>query len=155
MIAGAKYRHTNLVALDWRSLARFYAQVFGCELAPPERDLAGAAFERGTAIAGARAWGVHLRLPGGGEDGPTLEIFQYEPPALHAPSAVNQPGFAHIAFQVDSVASAQAEVIAAGGAAVGEVVTTTIATGEEITWCYVRDPEGNIIELQSTRETSG
>jgi hypothetical protein len=40
-------------------------------------------------------------------------------------------------------------VLAAGGSAVGAIVTTTIATGERITWCYVTDPEDNIIELQS------
>jgi predicted enzyme related to lactoylglutathione lyase len=26
----AKYVHTNLVAEDWRGLARFYQEVFGC-----------------------------------------------------------------------------------------------------------------------------
>jgi hypothetical protein len=28
-------------------------------------------------------------------------------------------------------------------------VTLTTATGARVTWCYVTDPEGNIIELQS------
>jgi catechol-2,3-dioxygenase len=32
---------------------------------------------------------------------------------------------------------------------VGEVVTLTTAAGRRVTWCYVTDPEGNIIELQS------
>jgi glyoxylase I family protein len=31
----------------------------------------------------------------------------------------------------------------------GEIVTLTVATGAKVTWCYVTDPEGNIIELQS------
>jgi len=35
----AKYKHTNIVANDWRSLAKFYEDVFGCEFVPPERDL--------------------------------------------------------------------------------------------------------------------
>ena len=38
MITGARYVHTNLIARDWRELARFYVEVFGCELVPPERD---------------------------------------------------------------------------------------------------------------------
>jgi len=29
------------------------------------------------------------------------------------------------------------------------VVTLTIATGAKVTWCYLSDPEGNLIELQS------
>ncbi len=32
---------------------------------------------------------------------------------------------------------------------IGEIVTLTTATGARVTWCYVTDPEGNIIELQS------
>jgi hypothetical protein len=36
------------------------------------------------------------------------------------------------------------------GLAVGEIVTVTTANGTQITWCYVTDPEGNIIELQAT-----
>jgi catechol 2,3-dioxygenase-like lactoylglutathione lyase family enzyme len=62
---------------------------------------------------------------------------------------VNRPGFAHLAFEVDSVVDARRHVLAAGGRAVGEVVTLTTATGARVTWCYVTDPEGNIIELQS------
>ena len=47
------------------------------------------------------------------------------------------------------VAAARAEVLAAGGKPVGEVVTLQIASGAKVTWCYVTDPEGNVIELQA------
>jgi catechol 2,3-dioxygenase-like lactoylglutathione lyase family enzyme len=149
MINNAKYLHTNLIARDWRRLARFYVDVFGCQVVPPERDLSGADFERGVGLSDARANGAHLRLPGGGDDGPTLEIFQYSDPAPDIVRQVHRPGYAHIAFAVTSVNDARAQVLAAAGTAVGEVVTTTIATGKRINWCYVTDPEGNIIELQS------
>ena len=49
----------------------------------------------------------------------------------------------------DSVRDAHDEVLARGGSALGEIVTLTTATGARVTWCYVRDPEGNIIELQA------
>ena len=42
--------------------------------------------------------GIHLRLPGGGPNGPTLEIFQYEPSLGGLPTAANRPGFGNIAF---------------------------------------------------------
>ena len=29
LIAGAKYGHTDLIAKDWRALARFYEEQFG------------------------------------------------------------------------------------------------------------------------------
>lgn len=149
MIAGAKYGHTNLIARDWKRLARFYEELFGCVPVPPERDYAGRDLERGTGVPGALLRGVHLRLPGHGPDGPTLEIYTYDPLADGAPPAVNRPGFGHIAFAVADVPSACEAVLAAGGRAVGEVVTLTTATGARVTWVYVTDPEGNVVELQS------
>lgn len=65
------------------------------------------------------------------------------------PTAVNRPGFGHIAFAVDNVAAAQEAVLAAGGGRVGDVVTLQTSDGKRVTWCYVADPEGNVVELQS------
>jgi len=149
MIRGSRYAHTNLVARDWHRLATFYRELFGCELVPPERSYSGAALEAGTGVPGATVAGVHLRLPGHGPGGPTLEIYTYSRPVDAAPHQVNQPGFAHLAFEVDSVADARAQVLAAGGRAVGEIVVLAPAPGSRVTWCYVTDPEGNVIELQS------
>lgn len=145
----ARYAHTNLIARDWQALARFYQDVFGCLPVPPERDLRGPALEAGTSLPGAHLRGVHLRLPGYGDSGPTLEIFSYDAMPEHLPPAVNRPGLAHLAFAVGDVAAARAAVLAAGGRPVGEVVTTGVATGACVTWCYVTDPEGNVIELQA------
>lgn len=145
----AKYMHTNLIAGDWRALAGFYQQVFGCVPVPPERDFQGELLEAGTGIPGAHLRGAHLRLPGWGEAGPTLEIFSYEPQESRLPTAVNRPGFGHIAFSVEDVAAAREAVLQAGGRPVGEVVTLQVATGARVTWCYVTDPEGNVIELQA------
>lgn len=146
---GARYVHTNLIAGDWRALAGFYRQVFGCVPVPPERHFKGELLEAGTRIAGAALEGVHLRLPGYGDDGPTLEIFNYNILKDRPPTAVNRPGFGHIAFAVDDVGAARAGVLAAGGRAVGEVVTLEVSANASVTWCYVADPEGNVIELQS------
>jgi catechol 2,3-dioxygenase-like lactoylglutathione lyase family enzyme len=149
MIDGARYVHTNLIARDWRRLATFYTDVFGCVLVPPERNYSGPVLEAGSGVPDSSLQGVHLRLPGNGPDGPTLEIFTYsklEPGPL---PAVNRPGFGHLAFQVPSVVEASARVIQGGGARVGEIVTLTTATAARVTWCYVTDPEGNILELQS------
>jgi predicted enzyme related to lactoylglutathione lyase len=149
MIAGARYGHTNLIAADWRALSRFYQEQFGCVPVPPERDFAGPDLERGTGVPGARLRGEHLRLPGHGPDGPTLEIFHYDILEERPEVAVNRPGFGHLAFVVDDVPAACEAVIAAGGKAVGEVVTLTNAIGKRLTWVYVTDPEGNVLELQS------
>lgn len=150
MIEGARYVHTNLVARDWRTLAAFYQSVFGCALVPPERGYAGAALEAGTGLAGAALTGVHLSLTGQGEAGSTLEIYTYSRLADGPAAVVNRPGLGHLAFEVHSVEEARRrQVPAAGGAPVGEIVTLTTATGARVTWCYVTDPEGNILELQA------
>ena len=144
----ARYRHTNIVAEDWRKLADFYEQVLGCRPLPPERASSGQWVERVTGVPGAEVCGIHLRLPGFGDDGPTLEIFQYNNAKDRPASAVNRPGFAHMAFEVDDVEAARDDVLAAGGGCVGDVVTTEITNAGTITLVYMTDPEGNIIEFQ-------
>jgi len=143
-----KFAHINIVARDWESLARFYKRVFGCITVPPERNLSGTWLEDATGIHEAEIRGVHLRLPGYGEGGPTLEIFQYNTQMERQDTATNRPGLAHIAFRVEDVHAARDAVIAAGGGAVGELVSTNIPGVGRITFVYATDPEGNIIELQ-------
>ncbi len=145
----AKYVHTNLIARDWRRLAQFYEQVFGCMPVPPERDLAGPWLEEATGVPGAHIRGVHLRLPGYGDAGPTLEVFAYDGPQERPANEVSRPGFAHIAFLVDDVEAAREVVLAAGGGTVGKVVTLEVPGAGRVTFVYLTDPEGNIIELQS------
>lgn len=143
-----RFVHVNLVARDWRRLARFYQDVLGCVPVPPERDLAGEWLEAATGVAGARLHGAHLRLPGAGPDAPTLEIFEYDDPAPGPAPAVNRPGWGHLAFAVDDVAAMRAAVLDGGGAAVGEVVSLPVPGAGTVTFAYVTDPEGNIVELQ-------
>ncbi len=144
----ATYVHTNIVARDWKALAGFYERVFGCEPVPPERALSGGWLEAATGVGGAQIRGIHLRLPGHGTGGPTLEIFQYEPQAGGLEPAINRPGLAHIAFAVDDVEQARNDVLASGGWGVGHMVSHEIAGVGTITFAYVSDPEGNIVELQ-------
>ena len=144
----ARFVHTNLIAHDWRRLVRFYQQVFGCTPVPPERELKGEWLEAATGVPGAQIQGVHLRLPGHGQAGPTLEIFAYRPHMERPATAVNRPGFAHIAFAVDDVEAAREAVLAAGGGAVGPVVSVPVPGAGTVTFVYATDPEGNVVELQ-------
>ena len=144
----ARYAHTNVVAHDWRRLARFYEEVFGCVFLPPERSAHGAWADEVTGIPDVHVRGGHMRLPGWGDAGPTLEIFEYDKPSDGPAPAINRPGLAHLAFQVEDVSAAREAVHRAGGRDYGKVVTTRIAGAGTITLVYVTDPEGNVIELQ-------
>ena len=144
----ARFVHTNIVAHDWKRLADFYERVFGCIRVPPERHITGRWIEAATGVPDAEIHGVHLRLPGYGEQGPTLEVFQYNRQETGPQPSINRPGLTHIAFAVDDVEAAQDAVVAAGGRSVGDMVTLEVAGAGKVTVVYVTDPEGNIIELQ-------
>ena len=144
----AKYVHTNLIARDWKRLVQFYSEVFGCQPKGPERDLSGRWLDSVNAVPRAHLRGVHLRLPGYGDDGPTLEIFNYDQLIECDLPAANRCGFGHIAFAVDDVDQALQAVIAAGGSAVGKVAMTEVDGVGVLRVVYARDPEGNIVELQ-------
>jgi predicted enzyme related to lactoylglutathione lyase len=144
----AKYVHTNLIARDWKRLVQFYSEVFGCQPKGPERDLSGSWLDSVNAVPNAHLRGVHLRLPGYGDDGPTLEIFSYDQLMERGLPAASQCGFAHIAFAVDDVDQALQAVIVAGGSAVGQIAMTQVNGVGTLRVVYARDPEGNIVELQ-------
>jgi predicted enzyme related to lactoylglutathione lyase len=146
-----RFVHTNIVARDWERLAEFYVRVFSCIPVPPERRLSGRWLERATGIPGAKIRGTHLKLPGHGNEGPTLEIFQYYIGGKGSNRSVNSPGFAHIAFYVDDIEAVREAILEAGGSAVGELVRTVVPSVGEIEFAYMRDPEGNVIEIQHIR----
>jgi len=143
-----KYVHTNIIARDWRKLADFYIKVFGCKEVDAKRDLKGKWIDEGTGIDDVHIEGVHLRLPGSGDDGPTLEIFQYNKSISQESKKINREGLVHIAFQVDDVGKTLNAVVEAGGGKLSEIIHHNIPNIGTITFVYVKDPEGNFIELQ-------
>ena len=147
----SRYVHTNIVAKDAEKLIAFYKSVLGLQSIGEMRDLRGEWLDRLTGLQGAHITGEHLLLPGYGDSHPTLEIFQYDAEMNEIPHEINRPGIAHLAFAVDDVDAALAKVLEAGGGAVGEKIISAYPDGRELTAVYARDPEGNILELQSWR----
>ena len=143
-----KYVHANIVAKNWRKLADFYIKVFGCTIVPPIRYYTGKELDSAVKINQTTLRGIHLRLPGYNKSGPTLEIFSYKPSLKNQNRKVNTPGITHLAFEVNDVRKQYKRVIANSGKKVGEIITLKRSDGMKVTWCYVKDPEGNMIELQ-------
>ena len=143
-----RYVHTNIVAKDWRRLARFYMDVFGCKPKPPERNLEGSWLDALTGLESAHIQGIHLLLPMASENEATLEIFQYSSNIENPEKAINMEGFGHIAFAVEDVEKCLQEVLANGGSTVGSTVKENIPGVGELHVVYARDPEGNIVEIQ-------
>ena len=144
-----RFAHTNLIAHDAQRLVRFYCDVFGCSVVPPERDLRGPWLEAATGVERAHLRGAHLRLPGHGERGPTLEIFTYDETLAQPTPVANRAGFGHIAFEVDDVGRQLDALVRAGGSRLGEIVSIDVKGAGTVRFTYARDPEGNILELQS------
>ena len=65
---------------------------------------------------------------------------------------VNEPGFAHLSFETDDINAALAATIDAGGAPLGEV-TDFGSDDSPFLIVYLRDPEGNILELEQPKKT--
>lgn len=147
MAIQARYAHTNLTTSDWRRLVRFYCEVFGCVPVPPERDYTGAFIDGLTGLENAHLTGMHVRLPGFGDGGPTLEIFCYDEMRPAPSPVVNEPGFGHLAFTVEDVEAALKAVIGGGGSAVGQLSTAEVPGVGRLRAVYARDPDGNILEL--------
>ncbi|MTJ91951.1 MAG: VOC family protein [Desulfovibrio sp.] len=149
-----RYVHTNIIARDTARLTAFYKETLGCKSIGQTRDLRGPWLDRLTGLPHAHITGEHLLLPGYDATHPTLEIFSYDSLRNTLPPEVNLPGLAHIAFEVDDVQDTLAAILAAGGGQVGEVVTAAYPNNMEAMFVYARDPEGNIIELQSWRQVA-
>ncbi|MEL6627732.1 MAG: VOC family protein [Bacteroidota bacterium] len=147
-----RYAHTNIISNDWKKLSDFYVKVFDCQIVPPIRNQSGDWLSRGTGVENAALEGVHLLLPGHGENGPTLEIYQYGEIESQDPISPNQRGFGHLAFEVDDVEKTLYEIEANGGIKQGEITSRWVEGVGEITFVYVRDPEGNLIELQNWKK---
>ena len=143
-----RYAHVNIIAKDWKRLMDFYIEVFDCEPVSSERDHRGPHTDALTAMEDVRVVGQHLRVPGHGKNGPTIEIFTFSEQMRSLKPAINRPGFAHIAFEVDDFEGARTQVKKWGGDDYGEKVTIDIPGAGKLTLIYMTDPEGNIVELQ-------
>jgi predicted enzyme related to lactoylglutathione lyase len=143
-----RFAHTNIAARDWKKLADFYINVFECKIKLPQRDLSGEWLDKAIGIKNARQMGVHLLLPGY-KNPPTLEIFSYEEFVDTVPMMANQIGFTHIAFEVDDVDAIFEKVLKYGGTALGEIIENEVEGVGILRFTYLRDIEGNIIEIQS------
>ena len=149
-----RYVHTNIIARDVARLIAFYTTALRCTRMGQTRDLRGPWLDGLTNLPDAHIVGEHLLLPSYADEHPTLEIFSYDSLRDALPPEVNRPGFAHIAFEVDDVEKTLAEILAAGGGQVGKTVAAAYPNGLEAVFVYARDPEGNIIELQSWRKAN-
>ncbi|MDO4941864.1 MAG: VOC family protein [Lachnospiraceae bacterium] len=149
----SKLLHVNMNAKDWKKLAAFYEEVFGCVQAPPAKEITGDYAAELTGLQGAEIHGMTMIFPDD-PNGAQLEIFQYNIQDDSASGAINMTGLGHIAVDVEDIEETTKKLLAAGGAYVGRQIHRTYVDKPDLFIHYVRDCEGNIIELMQRKAES-
>lgn len=129
--------HVGTTVRDLDRAVEFYCDVFDLSVIA-EFEVAGEAFETGVDIAGARARFAHLDA-----GSIRLELVEYTPTGDRSGTPqLNEQGAIHLGLEVDDLDAFYADLSA-------DVETLsppqTTETGTRI--LFVRDPEGNLIEL--------
>ena len=133
--------HVGIVVDDLAAAIEFFVQL-GLEL-EGEASVEGPLVDRIVGLEGVRSEFAFVQTPDGHG---RLELIKFHsPPAQgdnrHAPA--NAPGIRHVTFAVDDVDAAVAGLRARGTELVGELVRYE----DSYRLCYVRGPEGIIVEL--------
>jgi catechol 2,3-dioxygenase-like lactoylglutathione lyase family enzyme len=133
--------HVGIVVEDLAAATGFFVEL-GLEL-QGEMTVEGRSVDRIVGLDGVRSDVAFLRTPDGHGQ---LELIRFHsPPAQrgdrHAPA--NTTGLRHITFAVDDVNDVLARLQARGAELVGELENY----GDSYWLCYVRGPEGIIVEL--------
>ncbi|HEY6761486.1 MAG TPA: VOC family protein [Baekduia sp.] len=133
--------HVGIVVDDLAAATAFFVAL-GLELRG-EGSVEGDMVDRIVGLEGVRSQIAMLQTPDGHSQ---VELSHFLAPAgpdadRHAPS--NTPGLRHLAFEVDDVDAVLARLEAHGAELVGAVERY----GDTYRLCYVRGPEGIIVEL--------
>jgi catechol 2,3-dioxygenase-like lactoylglutathione lyase family enzyme len=136
-----RMEHVGIVVGDLAAATAFFVEL-GLEL-QGEGSVEGDWVDRVIGLEGVRADIAMLETPDGHG---RVELSQFHAPPVrdgdrHAPS--NTTGLRHLSFSVDDLDAVLARVQARGAELVGEVERY----GDRYRLCYVRGPEGIIVEL--------
>lgn len=137
-----RMEHVGIVVDDLPAATAFFVEL-GLELQGGEWQIEGRWVDRIVGLEGVRMDGAMLQTPDGHG---CLELVKYHAPPgpdgdPQAPA--NAPGIRHLSFAVDDIDAAVAGLRARGVGLVGEVVRYE----DSYLLCYVRGPEGIIVEL--------
>jgi catechol 2,3-dioxygenase-like lactoylglutathione lyase family enzyme len=133
--------HVGIVVDDLAAATAFFVEL-GLEL-QGEGSVEGDLVDRIVGLEGVRAEIAMMETPDGHG---RVELSKFHAPSgpggdRHAPP--NAPGIRHVTFAVDDVDAAVAGLRAHGAELVGEVERY----GDSYRLCYIRGPEGIIVEL--------
>jgi len=140
--------HVSISTRDLERLLSFYRDLLGLEQVLDTQIADNPSFDRVVGLPGARARGVFLQAGNA-----YIEFWQYSAPVGKAPIE-NRPacdaGLTHMCFDIEDLAATYEKLAQAGVL----FLSPPQHLGSVIT-CYIRDPDGNLIELrQGIKEKS-
>ena len=141
--------HVGIVVDDLAAATEFFVEL-GLELRG-QTPVEGSWVDRIVGLEGVRADTAMMQTPDGNG---RLELVKFHSPSNegddgHAPA--NAPAIRHIAFVVEDIDAVVAGLRARGGELVGEVERYR----DIFRLCYLRGPEGIIVELAEQRQRTG
>ncbi len=129
--------HVGITVSDLDRAVEFYTDTFGLDVAA-EFSVAGEAFSEAVDVAGASAEFAHLDAGDA-----VIELVAYEPEgAATSDPELNRPGATHLGLSVDDVEAFYTDL-----ADDVETLSPPQTTASGTTVLFVRDPEGNLIEV--------
>ncbi len=136
-----RMEHVGIVVDDLAAAKAFFVEL-GLEL-QGEAPVEGSWVDRVVGLEGVRAEVVMMQTPDGHG---RIELSKFHAPAgaggdRHAPA--NTPGMRHVSFAVDDIEAAVDRLRAGGAELVGELESYE----DSYRLCYIRGPEGVIVEL--------
>jgi catechol 2,3-dioxygenase-like lactoylglutathione lyase family enzyme len=132
--------HFGVTVADLDRAVEFYRETF--DLGPAERfTVSGEAFADGVGVDGATGRFAHFVF-----DGARIELVEYDPEGPDATgAAVNRPGAKHLGLAVDDLDAFYADLDPSV-----ETVSDPRTTESGTRILFVRDPEGNLVEVLET-----
>jgi catechol 2,3-dioxygenase-like lactoylglutathione lyase family enzyme len=129
--------HVGITVSDLDRAVDFYTETFDLDLLS-EFSVGGDAFAEAVAVEGASAEFAHLDA-----DGARIELVAYDPAGdANETPELNRPGATHLGLSVDDVESFYAAL-----ADDVETLSPPRTTESGTTILFVKDPEGNLIEV--------
>lgn len=132
--------HAGVTVSDFEAAVRWYHEHFGFLLVT-EMTLEGESADQLAALYGRTGLTVRFGFMRG-RDGSILEVFQFDPPEPASPAVWNRPGYTHVAISVSDVHGWVRRLTERGVEFVTEPQFTAGAH-----WVFLRDPDGNLVEL--------
>lgn len=135
--------HTGITCSDIDRSIAFYRDVLGFPVTDKARR-GGALMEQVTGVLGAVIDIAYVDAPGH-----RIELLSYVAPEDRVRSRLRpcDPGFLHLAFDVEDIEAVVAAVRAAGYEPVNPIPTVTEGSLKGLRGIYTRDPDGVVIEL--------